>query len=87
MLLHNLLTAPTAFQQVRHRYNTFQSRICSLPSAMATNHVLFNTQSSTENLGMDFGWGLDSYAAQYSIPDLTNTNMSMAYGVGDENFG
>jgi hypothetical protein len=54
---------------------------------MAANHVLFNTQSSTKNLGMEFGWGLDSHAAQYSPPDLTNTNMSMVYDVGDENLG
>jgi hypothetical protein len=36
---------------------------------------------------MDFGLGLDSYAARYDSPDLTDTNMSMAYGVGDENLG
>jgi hypothetical protein len=30
---------------------------------------------------MDFGWGLDGYAARYSISDLTNTNVSMAHGV------
>jgi hypothetical protein len=52
---------------------------------MATNHVLSDTQSSTEKLGMDFGWGLDSYAARYGFRDLTNTNMS--YGGGDENLG
>jgi hypothetical protein len=54
---------------------------------MAANHELFNTQSSTKDLGMEFGWGLDSYAAQYSTPDLTNTNMLMAYDLGDENLG
>jgi hypothetical protein len=54
---------------------------------MATNHVLSNTQPSTENLGMDFGWGLDSYAALYGIPDLINTNLSMAYDVEGENLG
>jgi hypothetical protein len=74
-------------QQVRHRYKPFRLRICSLPSAMATNHVLSNTQPSTENLSMDFGWGLDNYAAQYGIPDLTNTNLSMAYDVEGENLG
>jgi hypothetical protein len=52
---------------------------------MAMNHVLFNIQSSTENLGMDFSGGLDSYAAQYGFPDLTNTNLSIAYDVGGEN--
>jgi hypothetical protein len=35
--------------------------------------------------GMDFGWDLDSYNAQYGILDPTNTNMSMAYGIGDKN--
>jgi hypothetical protein len=54
---------------------------------MATIHMLSNTQSSTENLGMDFGWGLDSHAARYGFPDLTDTNMPMVYGVGDENLG
>jgi hypothetical protein len=54
---------------------------------MAMNHVLFNTQSSTENLGVDFSGGLDSYAAQHGFPDLTNTNLSMAYDVGGENLG
>jgi hypothetical protein len=54
---------------------------------MAMNHVLFNTQFSTENLGVDFSGGLDSYAAQHGFPDLTNTNPSMAYDVGGENLG
>jgi hypothetical protein len=54
---------------------------------MATNNVLSNTQPSTENLSMDFGWGSDSYAAQYGFPDLTNTNLSMAYDVESENLG
>jgi hypothetical protein len=54
---------------------------------MATIHVLSNTKSPTENLGMDFGWGLDSYAARYGFPDLTDTNTSIAYDVGDENLG
>jgi hypothetical protein len=76
-----------SMQQVRHRYKPFQLRICPLPSAMATNHVLSITRSSTEDLGMDFGWGLDSYVTQYGIPDLTNTNMSMAYDAGNENLG
>jgi hypothetical protein len=54
---------------------------------MATSHVVSKTQFSTENLSMDFGWGSDGYAARYSISDLTNTNMSMAHGVGDDNLG
>jgi hypothetical protein len=88
MLLHNLSTAPTAFQA------TGQTSIQYLPIAnqffanhhgrepCAVQHSILN-----QEFGMEFGWGLDSHAAQYSPPDLTNTNMSMVYDVGDENLG
>jgi hypothetical protein len=52
--------------------------------SLAGNLVLVNKRSSTETLSMDFGWGLESHAAQYGIPRLANTNMSTAYSVGGE---
>jgi hypothetical protein len=54
---------------------------------MSLDHVLLYTQTSTESLSISFGLGLGSSAARYGIQNLTDTNMSMAYGVEGENLG
>jgi hypothetical protein len=71
-------------QRVWQRFATFQLQINPSPSPLAGNLVLVNTRSSTKTLSMGFGWGLESHAAQYGIPLLTNTNMSTAYSVGGD---
>jgi hypothetical protein len=40
--------------------------------------VLSNANSAAEIVGLDFGWGLDSYNFPYSTSDLTRTDFSKA---------
>jgi hypothetical protein len=41
--------------------------------------VLSNTNSTAENVGVDFGWGLGSYNFPYSTSDLTRTDFLKAF--------
>jgi hypothetical protein len=41
--------------------------------------VLSNANSTAENVGVDFGWGLDSYNFPYSTSDLTRTGFLKAF--------
>ena len=46
--------------------------------------VLPNANSTTEILGMDFDWNLDSYDFTYDTSDLARTDFMTAYSVGHE---
>jgi hypothetical protein len=46
--------------------------------------MLPNTHSSTNILGMDFGWGPDSHAALHNTPSLENTDLPSAYSPRNE---
>jgi hypothetical protein len=47
--------------------------------------VLPNANSTTEILGMDFGWDLDSYDFPYGTSDLARTYFLTAYSAGHGN--
>jgi hypothetical protein len=44
--------------------------------------VLSNANSTAEIVGMDFGWGLDSYNFPYSTSDPTRTDFLKAFNEG-----